>query len=189
MSRRKEMWVDCDEVLGDFVTVLRGAISEVCGLEICLETHGDWDLCRSLTVGQDRAVWEYIEKTRGCAKVRPLPGAEDAIRELRKMVDLFVVTAAPRILHWHTDRIQWLYGHFGFQHKDVVFCSKKYRVVADAILDDRPSTVLDWKARHPCGLAMMWYLPNTSHITDADPYRVRSWDEVLKMVENMVREG
>lgn len=183
---RKRLLVDVDEVLGDFQTPTFDIIHRLFGRKI---THHDFDVwdCFSLLSEQERKdVFVEVSKPGFCTNIRPIPGAFEAIEQLRQFVDVYAVTSHfPQSATWVHERDEWLVNHFKFSRRSIVHTSAKYLVRGDAFLDDNPDHVRNWLNEYPEGLGMLWHIPNTRKLPH-DDIRVRSWGEVSERVKSML---
>jgi len=179
--RRKRLLVDVDEVLCDFQTLVFELASKLFGKKVPQDT---WDIFDSFSKRERTDLFQAMAQPGYCTALQPLPGAREAIRELRNHVDVYVVTSpfhpSPT---WVSERYTWLHEHFDFKPSEVINTSSKFVVVGDAILDDRPDNVTDWLEAHPQKVGMLWHIPNTKALTELDHLRVHSWDQVIEKVK------
>lgn len=91
--------------------------------------------------------------------LKPLPGAVEAFHELRKHHEVRVATTAygPESAK---AKLMWCDRYLnGLARGDVVISGKKERIDADALIDDKPSTIHAWKAtvwRMSISIAWPW---------------------------------
>ncbi len=183
---RKRLLVDVDEVLADFQTPMFEALYELYGRRASAEDCEVWDCFSLMSPNEKKGVFSIIEHPGWCRALKPKEGAQAAIEELRKLVDVFAVTSHfPTSRTWVHERDVWLQEHFHFERPHIVHTSSKYIVSGDAFLDDNPGHVNAWKAAHPNGLAMLWHIPNTRKL-GFDDIRVKSWSEVVEKVRALV---
>lgn len=184
MRRRKRMWVDADEVLFDFQTPVFEMHERLHGKKINQHSYpGDyWDMFLIFSDEERKAIFAECEKPGWCRSLKPLPGAVEAVQELRKHVDLFCVTSHFHSETWVYERDHALIDHFGFKKAEIVYTGAKFLIGADIMLDDKPEHVLAWQAEHPDGLAMLWPIPNTRNMP-LDKHRVKDWNDVIERVK------
>jgi len=178
------MWTDVDEVLGGFMKQAYQTTQLVLGRTISDEDYDGtvWDMMSILSKEEIEAVVEVIERPGWCYAIQPLPGAQDAVKELRKHVDLYACTSPFHSQTWVYERSLWLGDFFGFTKDHIIHTAAKHRVKAHIALDDKPSHVHEWQAEHPEGLAMLWHIHQTRNMPGLDKHRVRDWDEVIRRV-------
>ena len=59
-------------------------------------------------------------------------------------------------LTWAGEREAWLKQHFDLDYNDITFSHAKHKVHGDIFIDDKPSSLELWQARHPNGVALLW---------------------------------
>jgi 5'(3')-deoxyribonucleotidase len=178
------MWTDADEVLFDFQTPVFEMHERLHGKKLtALSYPGDyWDMFLMFSDEERKAIFAECGQPGWCRSLKPLPGAVDAIKEIREHLDLFCVTSHFHSKTWVHERDASLIEHFGFKKPEIVHTGAKFLVSADAMLDDKPDHVLAWSAEHPDGMAMLWPIPNTRNMP-LDEFRVRGWDDVVARVK------
>jgi 5'(3')-deoxyribonucleotidase len=184
MRTRKRFLCDVDEVLADFQSPTFEIIGRLLKRQLTQYDYDVWDVFSLFTKEEVELLFTEIERPGFCRSLKPLPGAIDAIKELRQIADVYVVTSPFHSETWVAERDAWLMEHFGFTRKQIVHTSAKYLVEGDAFLDDNPSHVLHWKEEHPDGLAMLWHIPNTRKLPH-DDVRVFTWERVIEEVKSL----
>lgn len=178
--------IDCDEVLADFVTPACQVVSEVLGRPWGLDDapSDDWDMFRDL----DRAVMreaDAIMNAKGwCAALEVHPGAQDFVKTLQKLCDVYVCTSPMHSDFWVKERDLWLAEHFGIDRSHIIHTAAKYVCGADFFLDDKPSHVQKWKKEHSEGHGMLWSTAHNKRLEGFEDIRVHSWEEVLTTVRS-----
>ena len=174
--------IDVDEVLADFQTPVLKVMSQLFGSDVRKEHFKTWDIFENLTKEQVQSVFSHINVTGFCSALEPTPGSQDAIEKLKGLGDVYIVTSpvlsSPTWVH---ERSEWLWRYFSIPSKHVIHTSAKYLVRGNALLDDRPDHIRNWKTENPEGLGMMWHIPNTAELPH-DDIRVKSWQEVIEKV-------
>lgn len=185
MKGSRRVLVDVDGVLADFTPVAVQAIETVTGKPFAREGRNEWDLFAGLTREQDSAVWQLIGQPGVVARMELLPGARDLMGALRDLAEeVYVVTSAPDLPHWHKERLWWLWEHLQVPRKKVVFASEKHIIRADAIIDDRPATVERWLEEHSAGLGILYAcLETEAYILPPGAVRVNTWLEAARELE------
>jgi 5'(3')-deoxyribonucleotidase len=119
---------------------------------------------------------------RLAADLKVLPFAKDGMRRLREVARVYIVTSSCDSNEtWEYDRKAWLLRNFDIGHRDIVFTAAKHIVCGDVLVDDKTSTLVEWQAAHPLGVAVQWQAPHNR----ADVWRGSStcnWDDVLHWV-------
>lgn len=179
--------LDADEVLVDFQAPALKVMGAVTGRVWTAHDIDMWDIFGVLTEEQRVEVFKIIKAPGFCASLEPLPGAIEAVAELRQTFsDVHVVTSpfygAPT---WVQERMDWLNAKFGFTEEDVTHTRAKWGVYGNALLDDKPAMPERWAACHPGGLALLYHTPNTRNIaTTPDVRRVYSYAEAIRLMKD-----
>lgn len=185
MSVRLKMGIDVDEVLAGYTLAAYRLVETLCGIKITAEsTDGvTWDLFTQLPLDVQKKVRAACEQPGFCAGLPVLPGTQEAVRELQNLVDVYVVTSPTHSPTWVWERNEWLREHFGFHPRQVIHTSAKSLVRVPIRIDDSPDHVRDWHSADPQGLSMLWATVRTRNVVSMAPFRVSSWEEVVRRVK------
>ncbi len=182
--------LDVDGVLADFVTSALPLIEEVTGTRYEKHDFTTWDFFDVVPKTHKAAVYASFTRPGFCAGIPVFEGSREGVRRLRKLADVRIVTTPIWGPHWYGERAAWLDKHIGIHESHIVFRSEKEFEHGDFLLDDRPSHVELWAARHPQGVGLLWSQPcNAQHVLSAhlpNVHRVSTWDEVVGRVEAML---
>lgn len=185
---RLRFLTDVDEVLCDFQGPALEICADVLKRPLSLHEFKEWDIFSILTPEERAQVFPILEAEGFCSSLEPLPGAIEAIREIRKFADVFAVTSQFHSVTWVTERTKWLQDRFEMQKGDIVYTPTKYLVTGDAFLDDKPDHVTNWEYHHPDGLAMLWDMPNTRTLKHGG-VRVYDWNQVITKLEALAAKA
>ena len=106
-----------------------------------------------------------------------IPGAVEAIKELMKGFEIYIVSAAMEFPLSLPEKYEWLQEHFPFiALNNIVFCGDKSLINADYMIDDHPKNLDKFK-----GVTIMFNAAHNANITHHQ--RVRSWQEVLDLLK------
>ena len=183
MRRRKRLLIDVDEVLVDFQTPALGALERLTGRKLRPDDYEVWDMFSLFSDEEKKLVFAEVEKPGFCRSLEPKPGAIEAVKALREMVDVFAVTSHFTSPTWVHERDAQLTEEFGFKRREVVHTSAKFLVDGEFFLDDNPAHVTAWSEEHPKGVAMLWHIPNTRKL-GMDDIRMKTWEQVLERVKS-----
>lgn len=116
--------------------------------------------------------------TPGFFKSLPvMPGAVEALQELSKNFEIFIVSAAMEFPQSLSEKQAWLNQHFPFiSWKNIVFCGDKSVIQADYMIDDHVKNLSGFK-----GTALLFDAAHNTFITDYQ--RIRSWKEAVDLLE------
>jgi 5'(3')-deoxyribonucleotidase len=174
--------VDVDDVLADLRPRVLDIVNKVSGKEYTHDDFTDWDYFRVLDNYQKYRAFQIMGARGFCSSLEVLPGAEEAISELKSIVKVIVVTC-PFNSVWFEERYTWLEQKFGIPRKDVILASSKYSVAGKWFLDDNFDNILEWSEGNPCMIPMLWHTRATRDL-GYDHLRVHSWDEVTQRVKS-----
>lgn len=184
MSYRKNRFlVDVDEVLVDFQTPAFGLLERLHGRKLTPEDYTVWDMFTLFSEDEKKSVFAEISKPGWCRGLEPKPGAIEAIKTLRTLCDVYVVTSPFPSPTWVHERDAQLREVFGFGSREIIHTGAKFLVKGEFFLDDNPEHVSKWQAEHSQGDAMLWHIENTRTM-GYDDVRVRTWEEVIHRVRD-----
>jgi 5'(3')-deoxyribonucleotidase len=179
--------LDCDGILSDFTTRVTQLVNEELGTTSNSWDITIWDFAAALGLDAETAfkIKRKLGATEGfAASILPYPGAADAVRKLKEIADVYVVTSPWNSNKtWVYEREAWLLKHFGISHRHVMHGSAKYLCAGDFFVDDKVEHLELWQAEHPDGVAVKWKtLHNPSEIWSG--VTTNDWNEILRLVEN-----
>lgn len=178
--------LDCDGILGDFVSGCQQWFQSHHGLTYDLESFKSFDLLEATGhVDKQESLDRYMRDTDFCRHMPVYPGAQKFVEDLRAWHEIVVVTSPySAVENWCHSRIVWLGEHFGIPKHDVIFCKRKELIIGDVLVDDRgenceafnASPVTGHKGREAICLDRPW---NRSFVNLT---RAESYDEVLGII-------
>jgi len=180
--KRKRLLIDVDEVICDFQTPAFEIVYRLYGKRLSPFDFNTWNIFEGFSDSEQNAIYKEINKPGYCSALAPMPGAIEAVRELRKYVDVYPVTSPVHSPTWVYERYIWLQKYFGFNKKEVIITGSKFLIAGDALLDDNPEHVTSWLEEYPDKLGMLWDIPNTHLLKQYDRFRVYNWEEVIKRI-------
>jgi 5'(3')-deoxyribonucleotidase len=187
--------LDADGVLVDFFTPAMAVVERLLGKKYTIEDFPTWDLFDVVGHEHEPACYVEYEKEGFCASFEPYPGAVEGVRRLREVGDICVVTSPIHGRHWYYERVESMVKHFGFRPNDVCFKKYKQFEFGHILVDDRPTNVIDWAARHPHGLGLLWDQPYNrkewprllqEHNRHGNLYRAHNWADVHAAAESVL---
>jgi 5'-nucleotidase len=182
--------LDCDGVLADFIGPVLDLVYLVTDRRHTHEQVDRFDFaaCLDLSPDEKRAVRDVISGTEGWWRSLPvLPRAQDGVRRLREVADVYVVTSPWNSCKtWLYEREAWLKEHFGIPHSHVLAGSAKHLVDGNMLVDDRTETLTRWRDCHQynvdgsiVALPVLWETPH-NRLDGWDGTSTRSWDDVIR---------
>jgi len=184
-QKRPLVLLDVDGVLADFVGGVLEIVEDVTGLARDREEIDRFDFCDALGVGVDDArVIKRAMASRGfCDCLAPCEGARDGVRALQEIAEVRVITTPwDSSETWTYERESWLWRHFKIPAKHVMHVREKFRVPADAFVDDKTSAVREWRDAWPDRFAIRWNTPNNAR-DQWDGIRCSDWKWLASMID------
>lgn len=190
MRDRPRILLDCDGPLTEgFVDLACRYIREESEGKIDAQPEkvDQWDLMKALEVPADveKRVYLRLESPDVAFGFEPNAGAVDFMADLNTWADVYIVTSPLGGPHWAHDRERWLYKQFKTPSRRVCSIKDKFIVVGDAFVDDKKSHLVEWKAEHPNGLAILWRIAPNRH--DEWPVEASNYKELAKLLEPLKR--
>jgi 5'(3')-deoxyribonucleotidase len=179
--------VDVDEVIGDWLTPCLDIAEKVSGRRLNPADFDHWDIIEKMNEGEARAVLHAMAQPGFAYYLKPHKGAQDFIAQLKTLGDVRILTAqhfsSPT---WTYDRNRWLWELFGIEPGHVTYTHEKYAHHGRVLIDDKPEHIVNWRAKWPAELPILWHIPNTASF-QYDGLRAHTWEQVLVAVEEHLR--
>lgn len=177
--------LDCDGVLANFVGGWLALINAARGTSFTPDDVTDWDICASIGIpdGERGAAKRLLAECPGFAgQLEVLPGAQDGVRRLQQIAEVFIVTS-PWGSHptWTHDRDAWLRKHFDIRTSHIIHTGAKQVCVGNFLVDDKTDMCETWRMAHPNGLAVQWQTPHNRRDGWAGA-STNSWDDLVRIV-------
>ena len=152
----KIVLLDVDGVLADFnqhlINQLRavkiGLIYQAAADKVDAPRSG-WDFKEHMTESEIDAVYSIL-KQPFTGNMPLIPGAKNLVEALREAGHKIVCVSSPWISNptWEHDRRWWLKSELDIGHRDYISSSDKHLVWGNVLIDDKPSHIEAWNARH-----------------------------------------
>lgn len=188
--RRLQLALDVDGILSDFTSGALKLVEEITGRSYQSSDVKEFDFTKALNLSADesRAVNDAIGSRQGfCASLLPYPLAQEGVRRLRELGDVFCVTSPwDSNPWWRQERENWLALHFGI---DVVHhAADKHPYEADVFVDDRSKHVRAWASAWPGRSAVLWRTPhNMGESVPMGAYSTSSWEALYQIALETAR--
>jgi 5'(3')-deoxyribonucleotidase len=186
---KKRILLDCDGVLSDFVNPTLDLIHAHTGDRHHPHEITQWDVFAATGKKDHEHILNRAVESSGFCRSFPLyPGSKEAVAELRKLGDVYIVTSPFDAPNWVYERSAWLAEHFGFTRKEVVHTAAKHVVSGDVLIDDSERNLKEWYDHNPNGRAVLVDAPWNRHTDLPGVHRVVGWDDLLRDVELFLNE-
>lgn len=185
--------LDCDGVLADFnartfqdVVALKGSSEQ---------THQDWSIEETFGLSSKEKRWLKAQRSNPgwCLSIPPFEKAIQAVKDLRQMADVHIVTSPWMSPHWTHERYIWLKKHFGLSHNDVTFTHQKHRVFGHVFVDDKESHHIGWLDQHPNHTSFLWAQPYNVPVKGSIFYQsmfyTDNWEQLHEYVSYLTNNG
>ncbi len=177
--------LDVDGVIADWTGAVAGRIFEYGGGTM---DRTKWFRDSDLPPNVRTRVMMALAEPNFCFKFDPLPGALEAIKELRAAgCEVQFVTAIWDSPTWVYDRNRWLRKHKLISGTSgVTYTKDKHLVKGDIFVDDKISNVEHWKAAWPNGIAVLWAQPwNANQLFNVGIQRFNDWSRLVSLARTM----
>ena len=158
--KRPRVLLDCDGVMGDFLTPCLDTINIVTGVRYSADQVTTWDVMKSLGIDAStaEAIYKAMEVPGMCLGIPPYYGAAEGVAAIAEFADIRVVTSPFGGAHWMHERDEWLEEHMKIPRNHVmhVRSSDKFTIWGDALVEDKTSTLLEWEAAHPRAVGVLF---------------------------------
>ncbi len=158
--KRPRILLDVDGIFADFITPCLDAVHAHTGKRFAHDDVTDWDIMKSLGIGDEdaRAIYKSMQRPGMCLGIPAYEGAREGVDRLREWADVWAVTSPFGGSHWMHERDAWLIEKMGFDKYDVLHVrgERKHGVVGDAFVEDKTSTLRAWQEAHPTGLGILF---------------------------------
>jgi 5'(3')-deoxyribonucleotidase len=187
---RPVVLLDADGVLLNFIQATLDTLHDIDPHSFTHDDIHTWEVFSSLPAAAQvhmDAVYDRLRKEGG-RSIQPYPGAAEAVKELQDISDVIIVTSP---LHgsrtWTHEREAALEKYFGISHENVIHAKRKAFVRGDALIDDKPSNLKEWREAHPDGKPIYWKNPQFREELPHYVLCTQSWPEVIAVVKKLAR--
>jgi len=179
--------LDIDGVCAGWTEAVADRIYKHSGGEVTMDLTG-WFKSATLPAAIRAKVMADMNAPGFCYGFDVLPGAKEAIRELRAAgCEVHFVTAIWNSPTWVYDRNRWLTKHkLAAAPRGVTYTKDKHVVKGDIFVDDKISNVESWKEHWPNGFGVVWAQPWNTEYRGAG--RFNNWELLLDVAKYMSRE-
>lgn len=178
-TKRKSIAIDMDGVIADTVAQFVTWYNRENNVLIDKEAFNDKPEADGLPNG---AVRKFV-LTKGFFRTVPvMEGAKEAVFELMKNFDVYIVSAAMEFPQSLPEKYEWLQEHFPFiTWRNIVFCGDKSVIATDYMIDDHVRNLDCCK-----GKTIMFTAGHNAGINHH--FRVNNWKEVITFLNSELIE-
>jgi len=144
-TKRKSIAIDMDGVIADTAQQFLNWYEMKHGIRFGREKfHG----VSELDALPDRAARKFVFETGFFRGVPVMEGANEAVTELMKYFDVYIVSAAMEFPQSLIEKYEWLKEHFPFiTWRNIIFCGDKSIIGTDYMIDDHVKNLENYKGR------------------------------------------
>jgi 5'(3')-deoxyribonucleotidase len=184
MTRKPRLGLDVDGVLADFITPALAIMRDMGVGDYTPEDMTDFEMSTLIPEGRRNEFWKRCGEPGWCRNLKPYDGAQDGVKALAKVADIYIVTSP---LHsgpqWTHEREAWLWEHFGIPRSRVIHTAAKYTFAGDMLVDDKPEHVEKWSDEHR-GVPVLWARPYNERARKL-MVRTNSWFELTDIASEV----
>jgi 5'-nucleotidase len=168
--KRKTIAVDMDGVIADTVAQFLLSYQRDYGTRLSREAFEGKPESEGLP---DGAVAKYVRTPGFFRSVPVMEGAKEAVAELMKTFDIYIVSAAMEFPQSLAEKYEWLQEHFpAIRWNNIIFCGDKSIIGTDFLIDDHLKNLDFFKGR-----PLMFTAGHNAGVDKHD--RFNNWKEVL----------
>ncbi len=176
LTRRPRLAVDMDEVIADAFTKHAAEFTRRTGHPLTPEDVRVRGLHASIPAGHHERFHAIPQEPGFFEDLDVIPGSREALQELSRDFDVYIVSAAMEVPSSFDAKYRWLQSHFPFiPGSRIVFCGDKGIIDADYLVDDRSRHFKDFR-----GQGILFTAPHN----EAQPatMRARDWQDVVRLL-------
>jgi 5'(3')-deoxyribonucleotidase len=168
--------IDMDHVIADATPLLLEKYKEKTGKHIDEDELVGKKFEHFVPESDREIVWDIINAPGFFRQMEPIPGSQEALRELWDQAEVFIASAAMEFRNSLYDKHCWLEEHFPFiSWKNIIFCGAKHFLATDFLIDDQSYNLTKFK-----GEGILF----EAHHNVNDPFslRVKSWPDAIGLL-------
>ncbi|MCW3081277.1 5'(3')-deoxyribonucleotidase [Segetibacter sp.] len=173
-KKRATIAIDMDGVIADTVLNFIQWYERDYGVRVGLEAFEGKPEAEGLP---GNAVRKYVLAPGFFRSVPVMEGAKEAVLELSKTFDVYIVSAAMEFPQSLIEKYDWLQEHFPFiSWRNIIFCGDKSIIGTNYMIDDHVRNLDTFK-----GTALMFTAGHNAGVNHHT--RVNNWKEVVSFLK------
>jgi len=189
---KKSILIDLDSTFVDTLTSwVKHLNARFVNLDLTVDDINEWDFTSipKLAHISSHKIFNILQEPGFTISLKPMRHAVQVVqRLLAKGNDIYFVTARKGKNHM-METFPWIKDYLPNFHKDrIIFCSHKHLIRGDVLVDDRPSTMIEYRIWNPNALVLgIEYEYNKTLKLQHIPLVKRdknSWLEIEKLINN-----
>jgi hypothetical protein len=190
MKRPKRVILDVDGCKANFIAGALPIVREITGRDHHHDDVNQFMIEKALGLSDDERdrLYARVAEEGWCLGLPVYDGAREGVGRIRVAADqTWAVTQRFKSRTWVFERDQWLMEHLGFAYDEILHVPSiaKHAIDADILVEDKTSTLFQWKEAHPNGHGIL--VRRRYNENDGWPgIVVDSWDECATRVEELL---
>ena len=175
--------IDIDDVICNLQETVVELFNQRYGSHYTIDNFNDYDIMNVLPEQDGIVMRNMYGETGLYNKVRPIPGAQDALRKLINMGhQVYLVTAA--VPKTYGEKVDFIKRYFPFIDESHIICMRhKWMFKCDVMIEDNLSTLLAKPFYHRILMDMPW----NRDVNDwaYDIYRCYNWNDIMTAIDKI----
>jgi 5'-nucleotidase len=167
--------IDMDEVIADTMGEMINWYRYKYGKEVDFTkmTAGSW--AKGFPAEHLPLIRERLMSPGFFRNLPVMPDSVEVLREMNKVYEIFIVSAAIEFPHSLKDKLEWLLEYFPFfTWRQLVLCGDKRMIHGDHMIDDHPRNLV-----HFPGKKYLYHSPHNVSVTEY--HRLHDWKEAAEI--------
>jgi 5'-nucleotidase len=163
----KTILCDMDGILVDLSRYWLKEIEKEHGVSVTQAQIDRWDMhkCGDLQKLGAGIVYSYLQRPGFFLNAPALPGALESLKVIKDMGHDVVIVSTPSGPISAKEKLEWLATHVPWlKPQDIMLASRKTLVNGDFLIDDHPTTLMEWGKLHPNSWALGIRYPYNTHL-------------------------
>lgn len=171
---RKRVLIDMDHVMADITGSYLKWYKEATGIEV--DPARLAGKSEAAAFPQPALIERFLRTPGFFRHAAVIAGSQEVIRELNKVYEVYIVSAAMEFPQSLIEKYEWLQEHFEFiSWRQLILCGSKKPITGDFMIDDHLKN-LDYFN----GEKLLFTATHNVHVTGYT--RVNNWDEVRALL-------
>lgn len=149
--------VDMDSIVVDLLPAWVNAYNDKYNDNFTVEQITTWDWHELVRPECGFDLYKIVEQPGFLRNLPSIPGALSGVAGLVEQGHEVLLCTAAMSAENTKDKVEWVEEHFGFlgwRSKNMIIANKKSWVEADALIDDSPRNLAEWRRDRPNSIAV-----------------------------------
>lgn len=183
MSKKKRVLVDMDGILANLAKQWLATYNEENDDNVRVRDITTWEMHHHVKIG--KGIYKIPGRKGYFDKTPPMPGAIAGFKALKKHGHEVIVCSSPYNPDSCRAKQEWCARYLGTRWSDVTLTHKKHWMNADVIIDDKPTTIAEFKAMDRETVTIAYpYNASVEHLCDLRAQNMMksqdAWEEIVE---------